>query len=102
MLEGLRRKNPKCADFCAPVTLEMLLMLIKALQSVCSSHYEAFMFSSAFSLSFLALLRVGEITADRRGLPGPYAIKCQDISFKLINGKLELQVKICSSKADQS
>ena len=65
------------------------------------SHFKACLFSSVFSLSFFALLRVGEITTESKSVLGPHVICRQDVNFNVINGRLELQLRIRSSKADQ-
>ena len=70
--------------------------LICALPHVCSSVYEARMFSSAFGL-----LRVDEFTSDSKSISGTHVLCFNDISFHKINSKEELSVKVCSSKTDQ-
>ena len=61
MLKGMDRL---CGveDSRKPITLELLVKLINSLQFVCSSNYEYTLFRSMFSLTFFALLRIGEIT----------------------------------------
>ena len=65
---------------------------------MCYPHFEACLFSSVFSISFFALLRVGEITTESKSV---LVICRQDVNFNVINGRLELQLRIRSSKADQ-
>lgn len=61
LLEGLRRtRNVK--DVRRPINQETLIILIRALSHVCRSQYETLLFSAAFALAFLALLRVSEFT----------------------------------------
>ena len=60
MLEGFQRlKQP--SDSKLPITEELLDRIIRNLPNVCTSFYEADLFSSAFSVAFHGLLRVGEI-----------------------------------------
>ena len=46
-------------------------------------------------------MRVGEITTESKSVLGPHVICRQDVNFNIINGRLELQLRIGSSKADQ-
>ena len=101
MLEGLRRRSPAKLDLRTPVSISLLQKIISALPSVWFSHFEACLFSSVFSLSFFALLRVGEITTESKSVLGPHVICRQDVNFNVIDGRLELQLRIRSSKADQ-
>ena len=96
--EGLRRKRVKSSDVPAPVTLDLLGRLLQALQKVCTSNYEGCIFSSAFTLAFFALLRIGAITSDNKSDTGPHVICYEDISF---SNKNEMYLRIRSSKADQ-
>ena len=65
---------------------------------MCFPHFEACLFSSVFSISFFALLRVGEITTESTSV---LVICRHDVNFNVINGRLELQLRIRSSKVDQ-
>ena len=58
MLEDMKRKNPQQTDIRAPISIGLLKRLIKSLQHVCSSHYEAHMLSAAFSLLILVCLEL--------------------------------------------
>lgn len=102
MLEGFRRKGHNSQDLRAPITNEMLNRLVSALSKICSSNYEACLFSSAFTLLFFGLLRIGEIASENPSITGIHVICKQDIQFLTTNeGKQELHVKIRSSKSDQ-
>jgi hypothetical protein len=59
MLGFQRLKQP--SDTRLPITEELLDRIIRNLPNVCTSFYEADLFSSAFSVAFHSLLRVGEI-----------------------------------------
>ena len=59
MLDGLKRLK-KSSDTRLPITEDLLCRIVDNLPNVCSSKYEADMFSSAFSLAFHGFLRVGE------------------------------------------
>jgi hypothetical protein len=98
ILEGLRRKRVKLSDVRAPVTLDHLPRHLQALQKVCTSNYEVCLFSSAFTLAFFALLRIGEIASDNKSDTGPHVICYDDISF---SNKNEMYLRIRCSKADQ-
>jgi hypothetical protein len=57
MLEGMKRTNPQQSDIRAPISIDLLKRLIKSLQHVCSSHYEARLLSAAFSLAYFDMLK---------------------------------------------
>ena len=61
-MKGVSKLNGR-SDLRLPITVEMMVKLPNALDHVCKSKYESLLLMSAFSLSFSALLRVGEITA---------------------------------------
>lgn len=65
LLEGLRRTR-KTLDSRHPITLETLATLIKALSHVCRSQYETMLFSAAFALAHVALLRISEFAVTNR------------------------------------
>ncbi|XP_063397183.1 uncharacterized protein LOC134681477 [Mytilus trossulus] len=100
-LEGLKRSNPKKPDLRVPISIDLLRKLIRSLQHVCFSLYESAMFASAFSLSFFALLRVGEIAAESKTDFGAHVIQISDVSVVKFDHKEELRLCIRSSKTDQ-
>lgn len=101
MLEGMRRRV-QSRDIRVPISLTLLRRLIHSIKFVCSSNYEARMFSSAFSLAFFALLRIGEIACDSKAITGEHVIHIEDVSYvENPSGRSELYLKIRSSKADQ-
>lgn len=100
-LEGLKRSNPKKPDLRVPISIDLLRKLIRSLQHVCFSSYESVMFASAFSLSFFALLRVGEIAAESKTDLGAHVIQISDVSVVKFDHKEELRLCIRSSKTDQ-
>lgn len=95
LLEGLRRTR-KSHDARRPVTKETLIKLIKALGHVCRSQYETILFSAAFSLAYIALLRISEFTVknarDR---------KCILSNDSIILGTDTIRLYFSSSKTDQ-
>ena len=60
MIGGYRKLNKIC-NIRKPITLDILIQLSDALLHICSSKYEVVMFKAAFTLTFSAFLRVGEI-----------------------------------------
>lgn len=61
LLEGIKRSNHS-KDCRLPITKHILEKLIKTTSLVCSSNFEAILFSTAFSVAYHAFLRVGEFT----------------------------------------
>lgn len=100
-LEGLKRKKPKTSDPRVPISLDLLKRLIASLQYICPSVYESYLFSSAFSLCFFALLRVGEIASNSKCDAGIHVVRFKDVSFADYNGESELHLNLQSSKTDQ-
>ena len=96
MLEGLHRRNPR-KDVRAPITLNLLKQIVKALPHVCSSSYECSLFKSAFILAFFAFLRVGEFTAKHKNDSTTSSLQITDISIT----NRQLTVLIKKSKTDQ-
>ena len=60
MIEGFRRKGPKCKDIRQPITLPMLRLILASLDSVCSSQFESLAFKAAFSVAFFGFMCVWE------------------------------------------
>ena len=90
----MKRKKHQHSNIRAPLSIGLLKLLIKSLQHVCSSHYEAHMLSAAFFLSYFGMLTVSEISLKNRSDESGHILK-------LKNNDKTLCVKICSSKTDQ-
>lgn len=101
MLEGLRRKNPQRPDVRTPISRDILKRIVHSLPFVCSSFYEACLFSSAFSLAFFAMLRVSEITVLSKNDESGHALNFEDVNFNKMGNQGEMHIKIRSSKTDQ-
>lgn len=95
LLEGLRRTK-KSQDTRRPITQETLIMLLQALGHVCRSQYETFLFSAAFSLAYLALLRISEFT-----VRNARNRKCALSDDSIILGTDVIRLHFASSKTDQ-
>jgi hypothetical protein len=95
----MKRKKHQHSNIRAPLSIGLLKLLIKSLQHVCSSHYEAHMLSAAFFLAYFGMLTVSEISLKNRSDESGHALKYNDVSFE--NNDETLCVKICSSKTDQ-
>lgn len=59
MLEGFRRLS-KRYDTRHPITQNVLIQLLSAVPNACRSQYECLMFSDAFCLAYIGLLRISE------------------------------------------
>jgi hypothetical protein len=80
-MKGVSKLNGR-SDLRLPITVEMMVKLPNALDHVCKSKYEFLLFMSAFSLSFSALLRVGEITASNSVDAKKKSFKCRILGLK--------------------
>jgi hypothetical protein len=100
MLEGLRRKSPPKLNVRTPISFHLLNRLIHSLSRVCSSQYEARLFSSVFSIAYFAMLQVSELAVKRSSDESGYALNYESVKLTKINGENELHIKICSSKTD--
>ena len=98
LIEGSKRLNGR-PDGRAPLTLNVLVDVLNTLHKVCSSTYETLLFRSAFSLTFLGFLRVGEVTTRNRADTFGRAIAISDIAlagpgrgglYKSVSGSLKL------------
>lgn len=95
LLEGVRRTR-KPLEKRHPITLQHLKVLIKALSRVCRSQYEVALFSAAFSLAHLALLRISEFTvAHNKSTKSVLSYE------NIILGNDTVRIYLASSKTDQ-
>ena len=101
MLKGLRRKNPKTRDIRVPISLKLLKRLIVSLQKVCTSRYEIFLFSAAFSIAFFVMLRVSEVTIKSRSDKVGHTLNFENVSFQKVEAQTGLRVLLEISKTDQ-
>ena len=95
MLQGLR-KSVKQVDNRAPITVNILSQMPRALHVVCFSRYESVMFQAIFSLAFFAFLRVGEIVFTTQQ-DSDRAIQISDV--KMMDTYMEITIR--KSKTDQ-
>lgn len=96
MLSGLNRVQFH-KDNRLPITITLLHKLLPNLKHVCSSQYEACLFSVAYTLAFSALLRVSEITLTNK------TDKCKALQFKDIQATAtHVKLFLRSSKNDQN
>jgi hypothetical protein len=100
MLEGLKRLK-KPSDSRLPITEELLDRIICNLPNVCTSFYEADLFSSAFSVAFHGLLRVGEIVLSK-SWQKHQVIGIEHVRFGVASNRQEIvRITIPFSKTDQ-
>ncbi|XP_069103089.1 integrase/recombinase xerD homolog [Argopecten irradians] len=99
IMEGAQRGN-KRVDARLPITLPLLRKLVTSLSSVCSSKYEAELFSAAFTLAFFGFLRVGEFSASSSNGNDTRPLGISDVT--IVNSpSRHLKVCIRESKTDQ-
>ena len=89
-------KTHKAFDIRKPITVKLLADLIRVLPNICSSLYEAKLFSAIFTLAFFAFLRIGETVES--GL-SYHVIQRDEIVMNQNNETIT--VTISSSKTDQ-
>ena len=65
MLKGYGKISHKL-DSRLPITLPILVCIMRASDSVCVSQYQSYMFKAMCSMAFFAFLRIGEITVSKR------------------------------------
>ena len=95
LLEGFRRSH-STTDGRLPITVDILKEIIKLLPIICSTSYEATLFSVASSLAFYAFLRIGEFTLSN-GNSRDTIISRSDV--QLSQNTIKLLIR--SSKTDQ-
>ena len=98
MMKGESKLNGR-SDLRLPITVEMLVKLPNALDHVCKSKYESLLFMSAFSLSFSASLRVGEIAASN-SVDAKKIFQMSDIRIENDNFILVIQYSKTDKLAD--
>jgi hypothetical protein len=90
-------KTHKAFDIRKPITVKLLADLIRVLPNICSSLYEAKLFSAIFTLAFFAFLRIGETVESGLSYHG---IQRDEIVMNQNNETMT--VTISSSKTDQN
>ena len=96
LLQGLQRRRHK-VDKRLPMTLDILKHIPSALASVCSSSYEALLFSAAFCIAFFGFLRIGEIAIVSKDRDAFKVVQFRDI--KMYDQEVHFTVRY--SKTDQ-
>ncbi|XP_069601438.1 uncharacterized protein [Ranitomeya imitator] len=94
LLKGWRRAD-RHGDNRRPISFDLLVSLVKALEPVCDSKYEAALMSAAFGLAFFGAMRVSEIVPTALNKPG--GLRREDILI-CEDG---IRIRICKSKTDQ-
>lgn len=100
LLEGVTRSSQH-RDTRAPITFNILVQIIQALDHVCESSYEVFLFRAAFSLAFYGFLRVGELTSKSLKSLDPRPLRLGDIDIETRSGHKQVKMTIRQSKTDQ-
>lgn len=94
MVDGIKRTRSN-KDARLPITRELLSKLLTILPSVCRSQFEAKLFTSAFSLAFHGMLRIGELTVNKGD--NNHTVMINDIQITDVG----LEINLKSSKTDQ-
>ncbi|XP_056407274.1 uncharacterized protein LOC130298362 isoform X1 [Hyla sarda] len=93
-LKGWQRTHVR-KDLRRPVSYALLVSLLQAAASCCSSAFEATLYSAAFCVAFFGALQVGELVPSSK--QGPGGLFFDDVVCS--NGVLQLRIRC--SKADQ-
>lgn len=96
LLQGMQRTSTHSKDSRLPITLELLNRIVSILHSACHNLYETKLFSAAFTLTFHAFLRIGEIALSKGNNPQSI-LQFDDVI--LLQSKIQLTIK--RSKTDQ-
>lgn len=98
-LNGLKRTRGMVKDLRCPITFSLLQNILASLSEICSSPYQAKVFSCAFVLAYFALLRVGECTVTGY-YTNAHFIRLQGI--QVIPHTNQVSVTIAHSKTQQT
>ncbi|XP_056385746.1 uncharacterized protein LOC130281967 [Hyla sarda] len=93
-LKGWQRTQVR-KDLRRPVSYPLLVSLLQASVSCCTSNFEATLYSAAFCVAFFGALRVGELVPSSKR--GPGGLLFDDVVSS--NGVLQLRIR--RSKTDQ-
>ena len=96
MLKGFQKNRPT-KDTRAPITIDILKALPRALQSVCSSNYEALLFSTIFSVAYFGFLRLGKLALTSGNNDHSRVLNLCDLKL----GQTSCEISIRYSKTDQ-
>jgi len=97
MLKGFHKARPT-RDTRAPVTIDMLKLLPRALDAVCSSKYESLLFSTICSVAFFGFLRIGEVAVVSNKDNTSKVMQLSDVQLTKTDSKINTRF----SKTDQS
>ena len=81
MLKGYGKIGYKL-DSRLPITLPILIRIMKGLEIFCVSQYELFMFKAMCTMAFFAFLRIGEITVSKRDSVNGNLLQLDQVSKK--------------------
>ena len=65
-----------------PITLPILVRIMKGLDIFCVSQYDLFMFKAMCAMAFFAFLRIGEITVSKRDSVNGNLLQLDQVSKK--------------------
>ena len=81
MLKGYGKIGYKL-DSRLPITLPILVRIMKGLDTFCVSQYELFMFKAMCAMAFFAFRRIGEITVSKRDSVNGNFLQLDQVSKK--------------------
>ena len=64
-----------------PITLPILVRIMKGLDNFCVSQYELFKFKAMCAMAFSAFLRIGEITVSKRDSVNGNLLQLDQVCF---------------------
>ena len=80
MLKGYGKIGHKL-DSRLPITLPILVRIMKGLDIFCVSQYDLFMFKAMCAMAFFAFLRIGEITVSKRDSVNGNLLQLDQVCF---------------------
>ncbi|XP_077781463.1 uncharacterized protein LOC144327170 [Podarcis muralis] len=96
-IEGWSRWQPPRTEGRRPISYELLSQIRIKLRSICSSKFEARLFSAAYTIAFFGMFRVGEVAAEATANGTTHGLLMEDMQLS----SSSMTVRVRQSKTDQ-